>query len=181
MHPVPLGESGGSKGQGRMAGRGITRPARNVVEEGWGHPAIRAEPSPLTGARGDPLGIEGKHRLPWLLAHGLTAAQRPARSIELFRGGCREPGRWWIAAWALAEADQQGRAQAPLWSWLFAQGGVTDRPRRTRLGGEALAPGRLAGTPASRCALKSIFPCKKDTGAIQGVHEESALGGRRPR
>ena len=36
MHPVPLGESGGSKGQGQGSRRGIARPARSAAKEGWG-------------------------------------------------------------------------------------------------------------------------------------------------
>lgn len=75
MHPVPLGESGGSKGQGQGGRRGITRPARSEAEEGWGdRPNWRRRREPLPGARGDPLGLFR------VLTHGLTTAQRPPQA-----------------------------------------------------------------------------------------------------
>jgi len=56
MQPTPVGEAGGSKGQGQPGRRGIARPAQ--AQRGrWGRPAWVVPPgaSPLTDARGWPL------------------------------------------------------------------------------------------------------------------------------
>jgi len=57
MQPTPVGETGGSKGQGRRTGRGLTRPARSAAEEGWGYPVWRA--SAFTLAQREGLAPEG--------------------------------------------------------------------------------------------------------------------------
>lgn len=61
MQPLPVGETGGRKGQGQPGRWGITRPAQNEVAEGWGdRPGWRASalyPCPARGA--GPLALTG--------------------------------------------------------------------------------------------------------------------------
>ncbi len=106
MQPLPLGESGGGKTQGRTAGRGLTRPARSAAQEGWGYPVGRAQPSPLRSARGWPLG---------LLPHGLTA--QPWAWADVTRTGGGVPG--------VACSSRQGRSRC-CWPRCSRQGALPD-------------------------------------------------------
>ncbi len=70
MHPVPVGETGGSKRQGQGSRRGIARSARSAAKEDGGYRLNwRHRREPLPAARGDPLAL--------LLGQDLAAAQRP--------------------------------------------------------------------------------------------------------
>lgn len=100
MHPVPLGESGGSKGQGQGGRRGITRPAQAKR----GRLGIPAELAPqartLDRREGGPLRAV------------LAVCPRADGSEATAAGGAVWPVAWSRRHGPKAGADHTGRAQA---------------------------------------------------------------------
>ena len=82
--PLPVGETGGSKAQGRGTGRGITRPAQGVKRRGrLGRPGPAAQALPLLTRGGDPLGKDSQKEkaLTVCSAHGAQNGPRYANGI----------------------------------------------------------------------------------------------------
>lgn len=146
MHPVPVGETGGCKGQGQPGRRGITRPAQanEGSAEGWGTrpgwPTVReASPLPVAGGQRPQAG------------HGLKAAQaarlrRGLEAVALGKGGL---------GLSRSPATRRGPRAAAA-SLQNARGIVTGRPGRQARGRRPRARSLVRSTKGRASASLGI-------------------------